>query len=277
MQTSLGVKNTYTTICTGAYLRTTPGTSKATKTLKIVHNLAGSSLPLPKEFSTSNYYSSKKFLFNYHCQKTDTDTDKRLSHRESERRGGVRGKGGKQARILTYIPCAISSRVSVSSCPKQNEGQSSPILWEKAEPIWGAASQTAWLGDSDLLLFSRNNTFLKRPIRSRLPSIDDVRNRKNAKCQEDSNKKEKPQTSLLLLLSKPPIPSLHKPVPMIIGLELYQMVRRPLILVQSAHWLTLLLICSCCCSFSSSFWPSFSLMWRWRACSQTHKRPMIKP
>jgi hypothetical protein len=128
MQTSLGVKNTYTTICTGAYLRTTPGTSKATKTLKIVHNLAGSSLPLPKEFSTSNYYSSRKFLFNYHCQKTDTDTDKRLSHRESERRGGVRGKGGKQARILTYIPCAISSRVSVSSCPKQNEGQSSPIL-----------------------------------------------------------------------------------------------------------------------------------------------------
>jgi hypothetical protein len=78
MQTSLGVKNTYTTIWTGAYLRTTPGTSTATKTLKIVHNLAGSSLPLPKEFSTSNYYSSRKFLFNYHCQKTDTDTDKKV-------------------------------------------------------------------------------------------------------------------------------------------------------------------------------------------------------
>jgi hypothetical protein len=58
---------------------------------------------------------------------------------------GVRGKGGKRARILRYIPCATFSRVSVSSCPKQNEGQSSPIPWEKAEPIWGAASQTAWL------------------------------------------------------------------------------------------------------------------------------------
>jgi hypothetical protein len=124
MLTSLGVKNTYTTIWTGAYLRTTPA---ATKTLKIVHNLAGSSLPLPKEFFTSNYYSSRKFLFNYHCQKVDTDTDKRESHKENERRGGVRGKGGKRARILRYIPCAISSRVSVSSCSKQNEGQSSPI------------------------------------------------------------------------------------------------------------------------------------------------------
>jgi hypothetical protein len=83
MQTSLGVKNTYTTIWTGAYLRTTPGTSTATKTLKKIHNLAGSSLPLPKEFSTSNYYSSRKFLFNYHCQKTDTDTDKKVEpHRE---------------------------------------------------------------------------------------------------------------------------------------------------------------------------------------------------
>jgi hypothetical protein len=78
MQTSLGVKNTYTTIWTGAYLRTTPGTSTATKTLKKNHNLAGSSLPLLKEFSTSNHYSSRKFLFNYHCQKTDTDTDKKV-------------------------------------------------------------------------------------------------------------------------------------------------------------------------------------------------------
>ncbi len=143
MQSSLGVKNTYTTIWTGAYLRTTSGTSTATETLKIVHNLAGSSLPPPKEFSASNYYSSRKFLFNYHCQKTDTD--KRESHREGERRWGVRGKGGKRARILRYIPCATFSRASVSSCPKQNEGQSSPIPWEKAEPIWGAASQTAWL------------------------------------------------------------------------------------------------------------------------------------
>ncbi len=109
-------KNTYATIWTGAYLRTTSGTSTANKTLKIGDNLAGSSLPPPKEFSASNYYSSRKFLFNYHCQKTDTDTDERESHRESERRGGVRGKGGKRARILRYIPCAISSRVSVSCC-----------------------------------------------------------------------------------------------------------------------------------------------------------------
>jgi hypothetical protein len=53
------------------------------------------------------------------------------------------------------------------------------------------------------LLFCRNDTFLKKPIRSHIPSIDDVRSRKNVKCQEDSNKKEKPQTSLLLLLSWP--------------------------------------------------------------------------
>jgi hypothetical protein len=50
MQSSLGVKNTYATIWTGAYLRTTSGTSTATRTLKLVDNLAGSSLPPPKEF-----------------------------------------------------------------------------------------------------------------------------------------------------------------------------------------------------------------------------------
>jgi hypothetical protein len=87
MQTSLGVKNTYTTIWTRAYMKMTPGTSKATKTLKIVHNLAGSSLPLPKEFSTSNYYSSRKFLFNYHCQKTNIGIDKR----EEKPQGGEGG------------------------------------------------------------------------------------------------------------------------------------------------------------------------------------------
>ncbi len=90
----------YTTIWTGAYLRTTSGTSTATKTLKIVHNLAGSSLPPPKEFSASNYYSSRKFLFNYHCQKTDTETDKRESHRESERRGGGQGEGRKTSKNI---------------------------------------------------------------------------------------------------------------------------------------------------------------------------------
>jgi hypothetical protein len=97
MQSSLGVKNTYTTIWTGAYLRATSGT----KTLKIVHNLAGSSLPPPKEYSASNYYSSRKFLFNYHCQKTDTDIDKRESHRESERRGGGRS-GGREENEQEY-------------------------------------------------------------------------------------------------------------------------------------------------------------------------------
>jgi hypothetical protein len=57
------VKNTYTTIWTGAYLRTTPETSTATKTLKIDHNLAGSSLPLPKEFFYKQLLLLKKIPF----------------------------------------------------------------------------------------------------------------------------------------------------------------------------------------------------------------------
>jgi hypothetical protein len=199
MQTSLGVVNTYTTIWTGAYLRTTPRTSTATKTLKIVHNLAGSSLPLPKEFSTSNYYSSRKFLFNCHCQKTDTDIDKRESHRESERRGGVRGKGGKRARILRYIPCAISSRVSVLLA--QNRTKASLHEYFERRRCRSDVPLLRPLGLAVVIsfFFSRNNTFLKKPIRSRFPvsmtfAIGSV------KCQEDCNKKEKAQTSSPLLL-----------------------------------------------------------------------------
>jgi len=64
------------------------------------------------------------------------------------------------------------------------------------------------LGGNDLLIFSRNSTFLRKPIRSCFPNIDGIRNRKSVKCQEDCNKKEKSQTSslLMLLLLPPPSP-----------------------------------------------------------------------
>ncbi len=152
-----------------------------------------------KGVSASNYYSSRKFLFNYHCQKTDTDTDKRESHRESERRGGVRGKGGKRARILRYIPCAISSRVSVLLA--QNRTKASLHEYFERRRCRSDVPLLRPLGLAVVIsfFFSRNNTFLKKPIRSRFPvsmtfAIGSV------KCQEDCNKKEKAQTSSPLLL-----------------------------------------------------------------------------